>query len=289
MVSVLVTGSNGQLGSSIRECVPGLNEFSFTFVDINDLDLTHENEVTHYLTDHHFDYIVNCAAYTAVDKAENEPSPVYAVNTAVPALLGKICLEKNVRLIHISTDYVYNGRQSVPHNEDEETIAESVYARSKLDAEKALANNPHVLIIRTSWLYSEFGNNFLKTMMRLSKAKKELGVVFDQTGTPTYAGDLAAAVVHIIRYSATQGFKPGIYNYSNEGVCSWFDFAVEIMKLTGSECRILPITTGEYPQAATRPEYSVMNKNKIKHTFALSIPYWKDSLLTAVGKLIRTN
>lgn len=285
MINILVTGSNGQLGSSIRERSCNYKQFAFTYIDINNLDLTDEKQVRHYFQSNSFKYIINCAAFTAVDQAERQPDKAFAVNTAVPELLGSICSNNLTRLIQISTDYVYDGKQSTPHLEEEDPVAVSVYAKSKLNGERALRENLNVLIIRTSWLYSEFGNNFLKNMIRLSREKDILGVVFDQTGTPTYAGDLAETILHIIYFSENKGFKPGIYNYSNEGVCSWYDFAVEIMHLTGCKCTVKPINTSEYPLPAHRPEYSVMDKKKIRNTFGLKIPYWRDSLLKAVKNL----
>jgi dTDP-4-dehydrorhamnose reductase len=285
MKHILITGSNGQLGSTLRIPARKYEQFAFSYLDINELDLTNENQVRQYFDHNRIDYVINCAAFTAVDQAEKQPDEVFAVNAAVPSLLGAICNNGSTRLIHLSTDYVYDGKRSIPHLEDEDTVAVSVYAQSKLKGEKALWENPNTIIIRTSWLYSEFGNNFLRTMIRLSKEKDELGVVYDQTGTPTYAGDLAGAVLHIISFSESQGFKPGIYNYSNEGVCSWYDFAIEIMSLTGSKCVVKPIRTSEYPLPAQRPDYSVLDKGKIKNTFGLKIPHWKDSLSKAVKNM----
>jgi dTDP-4-dehydrorhamnose reductase len=285
MIKILVTGSNGQLGSAIREFSCNYSQFAFTYMDINDLDLTNEKQVRHYFQNNRFDYVINCAAFTAVDLAEKQPDKAFAVNASVPELLGSIFNNNLTRLIQISTDYIYDGKQSTPHLEEEDPVAVSVYAKSKLNGESALWKNPNAIIIRTSWLYSEHGNNFLRNMIRLLKEKDMLGVVFDQTGTPTYAGDLAGTVLHIIAFSENQGFKTGIYNYSNEGVCSWYDFAVEIARLTGFKCTIKPISTSEYPLPAKRPEYSVMDKKKIKNTFGLEIPYWRDSLLKAIKNL----
>lgn len=285
MKHILVTGSNGQLGSAIQDRAVGFKKFTFSYIDIKDLDLTNEQEVRQYFAKNKTDYIINCAAFTAVDQAESQADMAFAVNSGVPALLGEICRSGPTRLIHISTDYVYCGTSHVPHLEDEDTGAVSVYAQSKLNGEKALWNNPNAIIVRTSWLYSEYGNNFLKTMIRLARIKDELGVVFDQTGTPTYAGDLAETVMAVVDISEKKGFIPGIFNYSNEGVCSWYDFAVEIMNFTNSKCAVKPIRTSEYPLPAKRPEYSVLDKGKIKNTFGIAIPYWKDSLSIAIRNL----
>ncbi len=285
MTKILITGSNGQLGSAIRELAKDYTQFNITGIDIHDLDLTNETHVRQFLEQHDFSYIVNCAAYTAVDLAENQSEKAFAVNAGIPRLLGKICIEKGTRLIHISTDYVYNGKSWIPHSEDETLAPVSVYAKSKAEGEMALWNNPLALIIRTSWLYSRLGNNFLRTMIRLSAEKKEIGVVMDQTGTPTYAADLADAVLKVIDFSENIEFIPGIYNYSNEGVCSWYDFAVEIMLHIGSECRVRPLSTAEYPLPAFRPEYSVLDKKKIKTVYGLTIPYWKKSMQKAIQEL----
>lgn len=285
MTKILITGSNGQLGTALREMASDYPQFSFTGIDLHDLDLTQETHVRQFLEEHAFSYIINCAAYTAVDMAESQPEKAFAVNAGIPKLLGKICNEKGARLIHISTDYVYNGKSSIPHTEDEIPAPVSVYAKSKAAGEEVLKDNSCALILRTSWLYSKTGNNFLRTMIRLSNERKEIGVVFDQTGTPTYAADLAHAVLKVIDFSENNEFIPGVFNYSNEGVCSWYDFAVEIMQQTGSDCRIKPIRTAEYPLPAYRPEYSVLDKNKIKTVFSLSIPYWRNSMLRALQEL----
>jgi dTDP-4-dehydrorhamnose reductase len=285
MKKILVTGAKGQLGSALKKLSPAYDCFDYSFIDLEDLDLSKHGEVRHYFSNNLPHFLVNCAAFTAVDQAENSPDMAYQLNAYIPALLGKICLEKSIRLIHFSTDYVYKGKASSPHCEDEKPYPVSVYAKSKLQGEKALWSNPNALIIRTSWLYSEFGRNFLKTMIKIGREKSDLGVVFDQVGTPTYAGDLAGAVLQIIRHSEKHKFKPGIYNYSNEGVCSWYDFAWEIMKLSGTGCRVFPIRTSEYPLPAKRPEYSVLDKRKIKAEFGIEIPHWKESLQMALKNL----
>lgn len=286
MLHILITGANGQLGTSIKEHAGAFSQYSFTFVDIQDLDLTNETEVRRYFEkENRFDYVINCAAFTAVDQAEKSPEQAYAVNSGIPRLLGQICLERSIFLIQLSTDYVYNGMSFQPHTEDETPVPFSLYAKSKLEGEMHLWNNTRAIIIRTSWLYSEYGNNFLRTMIRLSKERKELGVVFDQLGTPTYAGDLARALMRIIDHSEEHGFKAGIYNYSSEGVCSWYDFAVEIMQMAGTSCTVKPLRTYEYPLPARRPEYSVMDKLKIKNQFGMGITHWKQGLIKAVENL----
>jgi dTDP-4-dehydrorhamnose reductase len=282
---ILVTGSNGQLGRSLRIVAGSYSDFRFSFIDIVDLDLTNSREVSGYFAGHPADYIINCAAYTAVDKAEEQSESAFRVNAVIPELLGKIALTRNIRLLHISTDYVYDGKLSVPHQEDETPVPVSVYGKSKYEGDKALLNNPNVIIVRTSWLYSEFGNNFLTNMIRIGTVKKELGVVYDQTGTPTYAGDLARTLLKIISFSGKNPFMPGIYNYSNEGVCSWYDFATEIMKLACKDCVVRPIRTSEYPLPAQRPAYGVMDKSKIRRVFDIQIPYWRDSLRLALENL----
>jgi dTDP-4-dehydrorhamnose reductase len=289
MIPILITGARGQLGSSLKEAGKKQDQYSFTCLDIQDLDLTDESQVRHFFSGTRFDYVINCAAYTAVDLAEKEAEQAFSVNAGVPALLGKICLERSIFLLHLSTDYVYSGVIGQPHSEEENPVALSVYAKSKLQGEVSLHNNPRAIVIRTSWLYSEYGNNFLKTMLRLSRERSEVGIVFDQTGTPTYAGDLADALLSIISYSEKQGFRPGIYNYSNEGVCSWYDFAVEIMQLAGRDCSVKPIRTPEYPLPAIRPAYSTMDKIKIKNTFGIEIRHWKHSLKIAIENLKETN
>jgi dTDP-4-dehydrorhamnose reductase len=285
MKNILVTGGNGQLGSSLRNISPSFPGFSFSFIDYEDLDLTRTDTVDEFFNGRHIDYIINCAAFTAVDLAESQQEAAFKVNAGIPQLLAGIAALHHIRLIHISTDYVYDGTKSVPHTEIETPGPASVYAQSKLEGEKPLWDHPSAIIIRTSWLYGEFGKNFLKTMLHLGNVRKELGMVFDQTGTPTYTGDLAKTLMEIISFSEKNEFIPGIYNYSNEGVCSWYDFALEIMLQAGRNCQVKPIRTYEYPLPAKRPEYSVLDKSKIKRTFGIEIPYWKDSLSSALANL----
>jgi dTDP-4-dehydrorhamnose reductase len=285
MKNILVTGANGQLGSTLKKLARQNETFAWSFIDIHDLDLTNRQLVEKYLYQNHTDYIINCAAYTAVDKAEDQPEDAFLANADIPEILGNYCLGKSIRLIHISTDYIYNGKSFTPHKEDEDPAPVSIYAQSKLQGERILWGNTNAIIIRTSWLYCELGNNFLCNMLRLGRERKEINMVFDQVGTPTYAGDLASVLAYIITYSEKEEYLPGIYNYSNEGVCSWYDFAWEIMRLAEINCAIKPILTRNYPLPAQRPEYSVLDKSKIKNTFGIDIPYWKESLIKAMAIL----
>jgi len=285
MKKILVTGGNGQLGSSLRNISQSFPDFAFSFIDYEDLDLTNADRVNEFFSGRPIDYIINCAAFTAVDQAESQQEAAFKVNAGIPRFLAGMADLHKIRLIHISTDYIYDGTRSVPHIENETPVPVSIYAQSKLEGEKVLWDHPSAIIIRTSWLYGEFGKNFLRTMLHLGNERKELGVVFDQTGTPTYTGDLAHTIMDIISFSEKNGFIPGVYNYTNEGVCSWYDFAREIMIQGGKDCKIKPIRTSEYPLPAKRPEYSVLDKSKIKRTFGIEIPYWKDSLSTALANL----
>jgi dTDP-4-dehydrorhamnose reductase len=283
MSTILVTGANGQLGSEIRFLAERNAEFSFTFLERNDLSITDELAVNHFFQAHHFDYLIHCAAYTAVDKAESEQELAYLVNKTAVVNLAKACKSNNIKMVHISTDFVFDGNSSIPLIEESKTNPLSVYGATKLAGEEAAsAVNKDLLIIRTSWVYSTFGNNFAKTIIRLCKERDKLNIIFDQVGTPTYARDLAAAILTIIK---TNQWQSGIYHYSNEGVASWYDFAVAIKEICGLTTTILPIETSEYPTPATRPKYSVLNKKKIKKTFGLNIPYWRDSLKTCITEL----
>jgi len=278
MFNILVTGAHGQLGSEIKECSKSYPQYNFFFRDRNNLDITDINAVQDLITMYNINVIINCAAYTAVDKAESEQELANNINHLAVKELAQIAKEKKIKLIHISTDYVFDGKNHKPYLETDATSPKSVYGKTKCDGEKAMIkiNPQNSVIIRTSWVYSAFGNNFVKTMLRLGKEKESLGVVFDQVGTPTYAKDLAHIILDIIPQLNNQ--KMEIYHYSNEGVLSWYDFAKEIMKMTKLSCRIAPIETIDYPTPAKRPYYSLLNKGKIKLTFKKKIPYWKDSL-----------
>ncbi len=284
MINVLVSGSNGQLGSEIRELSTSYL-YSFFFTDKETLDITNELYIKNFVKTNSIDVIINCAGYTAVDKAEIEKDLADKINHIAVKNLAQISRENNIKLIHISTDYVFDGKNYQPYKEEDVTNPQSIYGKSKLEGENAIIEHDLVnsIIIRTSWVYSSFGNNFLKTMLRLGKEKKELAVIFDQVGTPTYAKDLAKTILDII--PKINNKKTEIFNYSNEGVLSWYDFAKEIMKMAKLSCMINPIETKDYPTPAKRPHYSVLNKSKIKSTFKIEIPYWKDSLDDCLRKL----
>lgn len=280
---VLVTGYKGQLGSELKELsCKSNNEFIFT--DVDELDITELSSADKFLKNSPVDYIINCAAYTAVDKAENDYETAYKVNALAPKNLAVLSSEKNIRLIHISTDFVFDGRKSLPYKEDDTENPLSVYGKTKLDGEKEIFSNTNsAVIIRTSWLYSTYGNNFVKTMIRLGKERKELGVIFDQTGTPTYARDLAGVILNIIDNGDFS--KNQLYHYSNEGVASWYDFAKSVMDMAGLGAVVKPIETSQYPTPAKRPHYSVLNKSKIKNHFNIVIPHWMDSLSMCINSL----
>lgn len=284
MLNILVTGSKGQLGSEIKELSVNY-EYNFFFTDRTNLDITNENEIKNFIQTNNIDTIINCAAYTAVDKAEEEKEQADSVNRKAVKKLAKISNEYGIKLIHISTDYVFNGKAYKPYVEEFQTKPNSIYGQTKLNGEKELIkiNPKNSIIIRTSWVYSSYGANFVKTMLRLGKEKESLGVIFDQVGTPTYANDLAQVILDIIPNIDNQ--KIEIYHYSNEGVLSWYDFAKEIMKMAKIDCQINPIETYQYPTPAKRPHYSLLNKAKIKKEFGIKIPYWKDSLDKCLKKM----
>lgn len=277
MANVLVTGANGQLGSEIRE-LSSLFPYIYFFTDQNILDITDKEQITQFVKSNSIDTIINCAAYTAVDKAEEDKINADKVNHLAVRYLAEIAKEEDIKLLHISTDYVFDGKNYTPYTEEDRTNPNGVYGATKLAGEEAMRDiNPkNSIIIRTSWVYSGYGANFVKTMLRLGKEKKDLGVIFDQVGSPTYAKDLAKTILSILPNIENE--KVEIYHYSNEGVVSWYDFAKEIMRMAKLDCTIKPIETKEYPTPAMRPHYSVLNKSKIKKEFGLTIPYWKDSL-----------
>ncbi len=290
-MKILITGANGQLGSEIREHVELHDDLDTAFTDFDTLDITNQEAVFNYVDERNPDYIINCAAYTAVDLAEKEISKAYQLNATGPEILAKACRLSGARLVHISTDYVFDGMACQPYTEDVKPNPQSIYGKSKLKGEENLISLcPSSLIIRTSWLYSTYGNNFVKTMIRLGTERDSIKVVFDQVGTPTSARDLASAIIGIIKKSALDKtmWKPGIYHYSNEGVCSWYDFAIGIHHLSGITCHIEPIESKEFPTLAKRPFYSVLNKSKIKSAFGLNIPYWKHSLHDCIKIIINS-
>ena len=275
--NILVTGSNGQLGSEIRELSSNYF-YNFFFTDRNSIDITSKDSIRSFCQTNNINVIINCAAYTAVDKAESDELNADLVNRKAVKKLALVSSELNIKLIHISTDYVFDGKNFKPYCEEFQTNPQGVYGKTKLDGENEMRDiNPkNSIIIRTSWVYSSFGNNFVKTMLRLGSEKESLGVIFDQVGTPTYARDLAKTILDIL--PKIENSKVEIYNYSNEGVLSWYDFAKEIMRMAKLNCKINPIETFQYPTPAKRPHYSLLNKSRIKSTFNIEITYWKDSL-----------
>lgn len=285
MLNLLVTGSNGQVGSELKMLSASYPHYTFTFIDRHVLDMSDIQAIETYFAEHTFDVIINCAAYTAVDKAESESELADAINHLAVSALAQIAKNGGTKLIHISTDYVFNGQHYRPYVETDPTDPQGVYGRTKRDGENAILDvaPPNSIIIRTSWVYSSMGNNFVKTMLRLGSERDTLGVIFDQVGTPTYARDLAKAILDILPHIKNE--VPGIYHYSNEGVTSWYDFAKAIFELSGITCEVNAIETSQYPTPATRPHYSLLNKKKIKEDFGLSVPYWRTGLKECIDLL----
>jgi dTDP-4-dehydrorhamnose reductase len=277
-LTILVTGSNGQLGKELQQVSTQYPTYKFLFTSKEDLPIDDFEKVRNFFEAQQVDYCINCAAYTAVDKAESESEEAYLINAGAVANLAKMCRDNQTQLIHISTDYVFNGTSSRPYKEDDPIDPINTYGASKLKGEElAFNNDPSTLIIRTSWVYSSFGNNFVKTMVRLLREKENINVVDDQFGCPTYAADIAEAIMKIIDRSETD-WKPGIVNYCNDGVTNWYQFAVAIKELIKSNCTINPITSGEYKATAKRPQYSVLDTTKIKEQYGIVILHWKESL-----------
>lgn len=286
--NILITGANGQLGNEIKRIsIQHENNFRFFFTDVAELDITDRQAVDTFIKDNNINYIINCAAYTAVDKAEDDIDLCYKINRDAAANLGMAATNYNAKVIHVSTDYVYDGTATEPYREDATVNPQSVYGKSKREGETELLKAcPESIIIRTAWLYSIFGNNFVKTMIKLGKERDSLNVVADQTGTPTNAADLAHAIIRILDYSEANHFEKGIYHYSDEGATTWYDFTLMIHKFAGiTDCKVNPITTDQYPAKAPRPKYSVLDKTKIKKTFNIHIPQWEDSLETCIKEL----
>lgn len=286
---ILVTGANGQLGQSLKKLASKLGGYDFHFTDLEELDIQNERDVLAYISSLKPNYVINTAAYTAVDAAEDHEKLARLVNAQAVGFLADACNENSARLIHLSTDYVFDGTQHCPYIEEDEPNPSSVYGQTKLEGENLALFYEHALVIRTSWLYSEYGKNFVKTMLSLSESRNALNVVFDQIGTPTFAGDLAEAILHIIQSIENEhrSFVPGIYHYSNEGVTSWYDFAVAIFKHAHKDCTVSPITSDAYPTVAKRPHYSVLNKQKIKTIYDVSIPHWEDALKRCLVELVK--
>jgi dTDP-4-dehydrorhamnose reductase len=285
MSKILITGANGQLGSEIKKLSASYSTLAFDYTDVDVLDITNIEAIRNYSKQKNYSYIINCAAFTAVDKAESDFDLAMKINRDAVANLATVASEINAVFIHVSTDYVFDGTSNKPLTEDLPTNPQSAYGRTKLEGELAALKYDKSLVIRTAWLYSTFGNNFAKNMLRYGAEREELRIVADQTGTPTYAEDLARAILDIVLFTDKNGVKPGIYHYSNEGVCSWFDFTWEIINFAKLKCKVNPINTEDYPLPAKRPAYSVFNKSKIKRTFNLEVPYWKTSLYKCLTDL----
>jgi len=287
MTQVLITGCKGQLGSEIQRIAPRFTDMSFLFTDLEELDITRPADIRSFLDLHPVKFLVNCAGYTAVDKAEEDEDRVYLLNAYAAESLATISAERGIQLIHISTDYVFDGEKNHPYLEDDRVNPQSVYGKSKLLGEQSLEKKGTGIIIRTSWLYSTFGHNFVKTILRLAGEKDQLNVVFDQTGCPTYAHDLAMAILEMIRTEIAQNNAPryDLYHYSNRGMCSWYEFATAITAFAGKECKILPVDSTGYFTKAKRPRYSVLSKEKIIRAYGIKVPHWKDSLKACMDEL----
>jgi dTDP-4-dehydrorhamnose reductase len=278
MINVLITGSNGQLGSEIKAISDTYPDFHFIFTDVAELDITDYQMIDNFFKENHISYVINCAAYTAVDKAEQDYDTAHYINVNAVKYLSQISKKNQAILVHVSTDYVFDGKNYKPYIETDAICPTSAYGKTKVEGENEVRNYADkAIIIRTSWLYSSFGNNFVKTILKYGKERGKLNVVFDQVGTPTYAADLAKTIMDILPKLSSKN-TIDTYHFSNEGVSSWFDFAKEIVELSDFECIINPIETKDYPLPAPRPHYSVLDKSKIKNEFNISIPYWKDSL-----------
>ncbi len=274
--TILVTGANGQLGNEMQVIAAKFPAYNFLFVTKEELPIDDADAVKKYFQTHEIDVCINCAAYTAVDKAEAEKEKAFAVNGDAVGTVAAFCKENNALFIHVSTDYVFDGTATAPYKEDDPVNPVGAYGASKLKGEElAVQNNPGSIIIRTSWVYSSFGNNFVKTMLRLMKERESINVVNDQQGCPTYAADLAEAIMDIV---SGENVTPGIYNFSNHGIITWYEFATAIKELTGSKCVVNPIPTAQYPTPAKRPAYSVLDTTRIRQTFNVVIPEWKESL-----------
>jgi len=276
MKNILITGSRGQLGNEMQQAASNFPEFNFIYTDVDELDICDKTALSVFVKTHAVNIIVNCAAYTAVDKAEDDVELCYKINTEAVRNIAEVACANNIQVVHVSTDYVFDGTNYMPYSEDEPVCPATVYGKSKLAGEEALmATCTEFVIIRTAWLYSSFGNNFVKTMIKLGRERESLNVIFDQVGTPTYAADLAEVILHILN---SEIFVSGLYHFSNEGVCSWYDFTKTIHRIAGINCDVRPIETKDYPARTPRPHYSVLNKAKIKNTYSLVIPHWEESL-----------
>lgn len=291
MAKILITGASGQLGQSFQLVAPLFADFDVLLADRKLLDVGNTEQVNHFFDNYTFDYCINCAAYTAVDKAEEEKDAAYLGNVTAVENLAQVCSKKNIQLIHFSTDYVHHNQQNTAFEETDELNPQNVYAQTKLAGENYLVTHlPQAMIVRTSWVYSPFGHNFVKTMLRLGKEREQLSVVEDQIGTPTYAPDLALAIMYLIERIEKKELPieklGGIFNYSNEGVCSWYDFAKAIFEISNIDCAVTPIASSHWPTPALRPPFSLLNKTKFKTTFNTTIPYWRDSLKQCIALIV---
>lgn len=286
MKNILITGANGQLGNCLRDLATDFQDkYNFYYTDVAELDITYAAAIDKYIIDNQINVIINAAAYTAVDKAEDDEENAYRINCTAVGNLAAAAKRHRLLLIHISTDYVFSGESWKPYEETDTAAPRSVYGSTKLAGEKAISESGcRAIILRTSWLYSEYGNNFVKTMLRLGREKEVVRVVSDQIGGPTYAGDLARVVFMMLKHQPEEG-ETAIYHFANEGVCSWFDFAKAIMETAGLDCRVEAISSSEYPAKAHRPAFSVFNLGKTKTTTGAPIPYWRDSLSLIINKL----
>ena len=282
-MNILVTGANGQLGNEMQVLARENLQHTYFFTDVQELDICDEQAAYAYVSEHKIDIIVNCAAYTAVDKAEDNVELCDKLNNIAPGYLARAAQANGAAMIQVSTDYVFDGTAHIPYTEEEPTCPASVYGSTKLAGEQNVMDHcEKAMVIRTAWLYSIYGNNFVKTMIRLGQERDSLGVIFDQIGTPTYANDLAQAIFAAIN----KGVVRGIYHFSDEGVCSWYDFTVAIHRLAGiASCKVKPLHTADYPAKAPRPHYSVLDKTKIKDTFGIEIPHWEESLKRCINQL----
>ena len=276
MTTILITGSKGQLGNEMQQVAVRYPQFNYIYTDVDELDICDKAALDAFVKANSVNFIVNCAAYTAVDKAEDDVELCYKINSDAVRNIGEVAASNGIKVVHVSTDYVFDGTNHIPYTEIQEVSPATVYGKSKLAGEQALLEScKDSVIIRTAWLYSSFGNNFVKTMMKLGSERDSLNVVFDQVGSPTYAADLAEAIMKVI---SAENFVAGIYHFSDEGVCSWYDFTKTIHKIAGISCNVQPIESKDFPARTPRPHYSVLNKAKIKSTYGITIPHWEESL-----------
>ncbi len=285
MLKILITGAKGQLGVAIKNISGLYKNIEFVFTDLPELDITDEKKVNAFIKNSGFSYIINCAAFTAVDDAEIQKDNAFLINSEAVKILSKIAAMNKLRFVHISTDYVFDGKNYRPYTEDDTPNPQTIYGLSKLQGENHLLNQGNSLIIRTSWLYSMMEQSFVRKIIKAATANKEIKVIYDQTGTPTFSGDLASAILQIISgiESHQIEFVPGIFHYSNEGIASWYDFAMDIIEYLGINCNVIPVESDEYPTKAIRPHYSVLSKRKIKNTYGIHIPHWRMSLISLLS------